>query len=101
VFEGVALVELLQRAGVLLGKDLRGRRMVTDVVVGAADGCRVVLALPKVDPAYSDRLILLADRRDRQPLSPVEGPPRLIVPGDKRQARWVRQVTTVTVRLAE
>jgi hypothetical protein len=51
VFEGVALAELLQRAGVLLGKDLRGRRMVTDVVVGAADGCRVVLALPEVDPA--------------------------------------------------
>ena len=36
VFEGVALVELLQRAGVPLGKELRGDRMVTYVVVGAA-----------------------------------------------------------------
>jgi len=101
VFEGMALVELLQRAGVPLGKDLRGDRMLTYVVVGAADGYRVVLALPELDPAFSDRLILLADRRDQQPLSPREGPLRLIVPGDKRQARWVRQVTSVTVRRAE
>lgn len=101
IFEGVALVELLQRAGVPLGKDLRGDRMLTYVVVGAADGYRVVLALPELDPAFSDRLILLADRRDQQPLSPREGPLRLIVPGEKRQARWVRQVTSVTVRRAE
>jgi Oxidoreductase molybdopterin binding domain len=101
VFEGVALVELLKRAGVPLGKDLRGNRMVTYVVVGAADGYRVVFALPEIDPAFSDRLILLADRRDQQPLSPQEGPLRLIVPGEKRQARWVRQVTAVTIRQAE
>ena len=55
LFEGVALVELLQRAGVPLGKDLRGDRMVTYVVVGAADGYRVVFALPEIDPAFSDR----------------------------------------------
>jgi DMSO/TMAO reductase YedYZ molybdopterin-dependent catalytic subunit len=101
VFEGVALVELLQRAGVPLGKELRGDRTVTYVVVGAADGYRVVFALPEIDPAFSDRLILLADRRDQQPLSPEEGPLRLIVPGEKRQARWVRQVTAVTIRRAE
>ena len=101
MFEGVALVELLQRAGVPLGKDLRGDRMVTYVIVGAADGYRVVFALPEIDPAFSDRLILLADRRDQQPLSPREGPLRLIVPGEKRQARWVRQVTSVTIRRAE
>jgi DMSO/TMAO reductase YedYZ molybdopterin-dependent catalytic subunit len=101
VFEGVALVELLQRAGVPLGKDLRGDRMVTYVVVGAADGYRVVFALPEIDPAFSDRLIHLADRRDQQPLSAEEGPLRLIVPGEKRQARWVRQVTAVTIRRAE
>jgi DMSO/TMAO reductase YedYZ molybdopterin-dependent catalytic subunit len=101
VFEGVALVELLQRAGVPLGKDLRGDRMVTYVLVGAVDGYRVVFALPEIDPAFSDRLILLADRRDQQPLSAQEGPLRLVVPGEKRQARWVRQVTSVTVRRAE
>jgi hypothetical protein len=101
VFEGVALVELLQRAGVPLGKELRGDRMMTYVVIGAADGYRVVFALPELDPAFNDRLILLADRRDQQPLPPGEGPLRLIVPGEKRQARWVRQVTAVSIHRAE
>jgi len=101
VFEGVALVELLQRARVPIGKDLRGDRMVTYVVVGAVDGYQVVFALPEIDPAFNDRLILLADRLDQQSLPPEEAPLRLIVPGEKRQARWVRQVTTVTIRRAE
>jgi hypothetical protein len=34
-------------------------------------------------------------------LSPKEGPLRLIVLGEKRQARSVRQVTSVTIRRAE
>jgi Oxidoreductase molybdopterin binding domain len=101
MFEGVALLELLKRAGVPLGKDLRGDRMVTYVLVGIEDGYRVVFALPEIDPAFSDRLIHLADHRDQQPLSAKEGPLRLIVPGEKRQARWVHQVTPVTVRRVE
>jgi DMSO/TMAO reductase YedYZ molybdopterin-dependent catalytic subunit len=100
VFEGVALVEALRLAGVPLGKDLRGDRMMAYLVVEAADGYRVVFALPEVDPAYTDRTILLVDRRDQQPLSSHEGPLRLIVPGEKRHARWVRQVTAFTIRRA-
>jgi hypothetical protein len=46
----------------------------------------------------TDRIILLADARDGQPLSPHEGPFRIIVPKEKRPARWVRQVKSVTVR---
>jgi hypothetical protein len=94
-------VELLQRASLPLGNDLRGDRMVTYVVVGAADGYPVVFALSEIDPAFSDRLILLADRPDQQPLSPGEGPLRLMLPGEKRQARWVRQVPSVTIHRAE
>jgi hypothetical protein len=96
----VAIVELLRLAGVPLGKDLRGERMLTYLVVEAADGYRVVFALPEIDPAFTDRTILLVDRRDQQPLSPREGPLRVIVPGEKRQARWVCQVTAFTIHLA-
>lgn len=31
-------------------------------------------------------------------LSDAEGPLRIIVPGEKRQARWVRQVTVLTIK---
>jgi hypothetical protein len=56
-----------------------------------------LLVLLLCTPAFSDRVILLADRRDGKPLDNREGPLRLIVPGDKRHARWIRGVTTLEV----
>ncbi len=42
-------------------------------------------------------MILLADRRDGQPISTKEGPLRIVVPGEKKFARWVRQVIKLRV----
>jgi DMSO/TMAO reductase YedYZ molybdopterin-dependent catalytic subunit len=99
-FAGVALVDLLRLAGVPLGQELRGQHLATYLLIEAADGYRVVFALPELDPAFTDREVLLADRRDGQPLAAAEGPLRLIVPGEKRHARWIRQVLSGTIRRA-
>ncbi|HKA53511.1 MAG TPA: molybdopterin-dependent oxidoreductase [Candidatus Binatia bacterium] len=96
-FEGVPLVDILRLAGTKVGDQLRGKEMTTYVLVGAADDYHVVFALPELDPGFTDRVIFLADRRDGQPLAPADGPLRIIVPHEKRQARWVRQVTSLTV----
>lgn len=96
-FEGTPLVEILRLAGAKLGEQLRGREMTTYLLVKAADDYQVVFALAELDPGFTDRIILLADRRDGKSLSPKEGRLRIIVPGEKRQARWVRQVTTLTI----
>lgn len=96
-FAGVALVEVLRLAGVTLGEQLRGKALTTYLLVKAADGYQVVFALPELDPGFTDRVIFLADQRDGKPLSPKEGPLRIIVPSEKRQARWVRQVIALTV----
>jgi DMSO/TMAO reductase YedYZ molybdopterin-dependent catalytic subunit len=99
-FTGVALVDLLRLAGVPLGQELRGQHLATYLLIEAADGYRVVFALPELDPAFTDREVLLADRRDGQPLAAAEGPLRLVVPGEKRHARWIRQVLSCTIRRA-
>jgi DMSO/TMAO reductase YedYZ molybdopterin-dependent catalytic subunit len=99
-FTGVALVDLLRLAGVPLGEKLRGSHMALYLLVEAADGYRVVFALPELDPAFTERVVLLADHRDGQPLSTAEGPLRLVVPDEKRHARWVRQVGSCTVHRA-
>jgi DMSO/TMAO reductase YedYZ molybdopterin-dependent catalytic subunit len=99
-FEGVAVVEILTKAGARVGDRLRGGAMVDYLVVEASDGYRAVFALPEIDPAFTDRVILLADRRDGRPMVNPEGPLRIVVPGEKKQARWVRQVKTLTVRRA-
>ena len=51
--------------------------------------------------AFTDQIILLADRRDDGPLLPDTGPLQLVVPHDKRPARWVRQVAKIEVRDVE
>lgn len=96
-FEGVELVEVLKLAGVKFGEGLRGKSLALFLVVEAADNYRAVFALPELDPAFTDRVMLLADRRDGKPLAITEGPLRIIVPDEKRHARWVRQVTTLSI----
>src|SRR5581483_7642877 len=96
-YEGVPVVELLERAGLHFGRELRGPRLANYLLVGATDGYRVVFALPELDPALTDQLVLLADCKDGQPLSAKEGPLRIIVPHEKRHARWVRQVRSLRV----
>ncbi len=96
-FEGIAVVEVLKAAGVKFGQDLRGPALATYLVVEAADGYRAVFALPELDPAFADRVVLLADRRDKKPLDEKHGPFQIIVPGEKRHARWVRQVIALKV----
>jgi DMSO/TMAO reductase YedYZ molybdopterin-dependent catalytic subunit len=97
-FEGVPLHEILRRAGAPLGERLRGEAAATYIVVGAADGYRAVFALAELDPLFTDRVVLLADRRDGQPMATPQGPLRIVVPDEKRQARWVRMVESITVR---
>jgi DMSO/TMAO reductase YedYZ molybdopterin-dependent catalytic subunit len=96
-FEGVPLIEILAKAGVPTGQALRGPAMAQYVIVEAADGYRAAFAVAELDPAFTDRVILLADHRDGKPLSTQSGPLEIIVPGEKKHARWVRQVITLKV----
>lgn len=100
-YEGVPLIELLQMAGLKFGQELRGPALANHLVVEASDGYRAVFALPELDPAWTDRLILLADRKDGRPLDSKDGPLRVIVPGEKRHGRWVKQVVSLRVGRAD
>jgi DMSO/TMAO reductase YedYZ molybdopterin-dependent catalytic subunit len=100
-FEGSPLVAVLTLAGVKFGEDLRGKNLELYLVVEAADGYRAVFALPELDPAYTDKVILLADKRDGKSMDAREGPLRIVVPDEKRHARWVRQVTGLVVKRAQ
>jgi hypothetical protein len=96
-YGGVALRDVLTAQGVPTGHDLRGKAMARCVVVDASDGYRVVFSLAELDPSFTDRIVLVADTRDGAPFDTHDGPYHLIVPGDKREARWVREVTAVDV----
>jgi DMSO/TMAO reductase YedYZ molybdopterin-dependent catalytic subunit len=96
-YAGVTVEELLRRAGLPLGEHLRGPALAKAVVVHAADGYQALLSLAEFDPGMTDRQTLLAWSRNNKPLPMSQGPLRLIVSGEKRPARWVRQVTAIEV----
>ncbi len=96
-YGGVALGAVLARAGVPQGKDLRGPMLGQVAVVVASDGYRVAFAFPELDPAFTDRIVLLADTKNGQPLDAKSGPYRVIVPDEKREARWIHSVTEIDI----
>ena len=96
-YEGVLLEEILRRAGVPQGEKLRGSSMAIYVVAEAEDGYRVVFSLAELDSGILDSEVLVADTMDGSPLAPKQGPFRLVAPHEKRPARWVRMLKTITV----
>lgn len=99
-YEGVRVSDLLARAGVPLGEKLRGRALATYVVVQAGDGYAVVYSIAEVDPAINDNRIILADTMNGKPLGEHDGPFKIVAPGEKRPARWVRMVNALRVESA-
>jgi DMSO/TMAO reductase YedYZ molybdopterin-dependent catalytic subunit len=97
VYEGVALEELLRRAGVPQGSQLRGAAMATYVEADAADGYRVIFSIAELDADFQNAEVIVADTMDGGPLAEKIGPFRLVVPHDKRPARWVRMLQSITV----
>jgi len=100
VFSGVALNVLLKDAGATLGDELRGKNLTKYMLVEARDGYKIVYALAEIDPAFTDRKIILANRKDGALLTAGEGPFRMIVEGEKRAARNARQVTVIKIQSA-
>ena len=98
-YEGVTLTEILQKAGAPLGKQLHGKALASYVLVTARDGYRVVFALPELDPDFTDASgkIILADSADGKPLPEKQAPLRIIVPQEKKGARWIRMVKSIAV----
>ena len=60
-------------------------------------GIRAFLKLPELDPAFNSKQIVLAFLKDGKPLDEKEGPYRVVIPDEKRMARWVRQVTALKI----
>src|ERR1019366_167068 len=96
-YEGVWLHEVLKKAGVPQGSELRGKALSRYVMAEAQDGYAVVFSLGETDPAFVDNEILLADTANGKPLFGAQGRFRLVVPKDKPGARSVRMLTKLEV----
>lgn len=100
-YSGVPAQELLEKAGVVFGEALRGKGLRQVVIARTRDHYAIVYALAEFDPAFNPRTILVVDRQDGQPLPEHQAPYRLLIPGDKRPARWARMLTGFEVKSVE
>lgn len=98
-YSGYSLTDILLAAGAKIGKDeLRGKELSSYLLVEAADGYKATFAIAEIAPEFTDRIILLADMRDGKSLDAKEGPWQIIVPGEKKHGRWVRQVSALKIK---
>lgn len=93
-YAGPLLWSLLDHTATL-GNEPR-TRLRNSVRVTGRDGYMAVLALAEIDPEFEGKQVILAYRRDGQPLPNNEL--RLVVPNDRRGGRSVRDVVRIELR---
>lgn len=93
-YTGVLLWTLLDHTGSI---DPKPRRRITrTVTVTGRDHFSAVLALAEIDPEFEGKPVVLAYRKDGHPIGADEL--RLVVPGDHRGGRSVRDVVRIDIR---
>jgi len=97
-YSGVPLMTLLKPLGVPdkpHGKDLR-----LYLLAEGTDGYGVVFAVAEANPDVHVGNVIVADAMDGQPLAD-DGAFKLVLEGEKRPARWVRNLATIKVKSAD
>lgn len=100
-YSGVPIFEILQQAGVTVGKELKGENLTKYMLVRASDGYEVLFSLAELDPSFTNRVVVLADTKDGKPLADGVGPFRLVVPDENKPARSAMEVTHLIIRFAK
>jgi hypothetical protein len=99
-YSGVLLADLLNKVGVPLGENVRGKLFMIGIVASGTDGYGVLYSLAEVDPAIHTGDVIVADSLDGQKLT-KDGAFKMVSSEDRRPARWVRNLTSVSVVKAE
>jgi hypothetical protein len=99
-FEGVLLTDVIAKVDLPLGEKFHSTAASYYVVVEAKDGYRAVFAWAELDSTFMEKAVYVVTKRDGKPLTDKDGPFELVVPGEKRSARWVRQLTALKIRQA-
>jgi len=99
-FQGVLLTDVLAKVDLPAGEKFHKTAASHFLVVDARDGYRAVFAWAELDSSFMDKSVYVVTQRDGKPLPDADGPFQLVAPGEKRTARWVRQVTALTLKQA-
>lgn len=97
-YSGVQLIDLLTPLGV--HAQPRGKDFKLYVVAEGSDLYEVVYSIGEITPDVHDAIVMVADTEDGKPLAD-DGPLKIVATGEKRPARWVRNLVAIRVMTAE
>ncbi|HEY1803580.1 MAG TPA: hypothetical protein VGG45_03795 [Terracidiphilus sp.] len=97
-YSGVPVIALLTPLGVT--DKPRGKQLRLYVLADGSDGYEVVYSIGEVTPDVHDATVMVADTENGQPIA-ADGPLKLVATGEKRPARWVRNLVAISVKTAE
>ena len=97
-YSGVELIDLLKPLGV--PEKPHGKEFRLYLEAEGADGYVVVYSVAEVTPDVHDGTVIVADTMDGKPLAD-DGPLKLVATGEKRPARWVRNLAAIRVLTAQ
>jgi hypothetical protein len=95
-YSGVPLADLLGKVGVPLGEKVRGKLFLIGVIAEGTDHYSVLYALAEIDPSIHTGDVIVADSMGGQKLG-SDGVFKIVSTEEKRPARWVRNLTSITV----
>jgi hypothetical protein len=95
-YSGVLLADLLSKVGVPLGEAVRGKLFLIGIVASGTDNYGVLYSLAEVDPAIHTGDVIIADTLDGQKLT-KDGAFKMVSSEERRPARWVRNLTSISV----
>ena len=78
----------------------RGKEFRLYLVAEGSDGYQVVYSIGEVTPDVHDGSVIVADSLDGKPIG-NDGPLKLVATGEKRPARWVRNLVAIRVLTAQ
>jgi hypothetical protein len=95
-YSGVLLADLLSKVGVPLGESVRGKLFMIGIVAEGMDHYSVLYSLAEVDPSIHTGDVIVADTLNGQKLD-KDGAFKMVSSEEKRPARWVRNLTAISV----
>jgi hypothetical protein len=97
---GVLLPDVLAKVSLPTGERFVNTSPWYYVLAEGVDGGRAVFSWAELDSTFTDRKVYVINKRDNQPLPEKVGPLQLMVPGEKRTTRWLRQLTALKINQA-
>jgi hypothetical protein len=97
-YSGVQLIDLLTPLGV--SDKPRGKDFRLYVVAAGSDGYEVVYSIGEITPDVGTATVIVADSENGAAIA-TDGPLKLVATGEKRPARWVRNLVAIRVMAAQ